>query len=349
MPGITSSLFGDPQVTGNQQNNNNRSQPAADFTTDLAQSKYNFSYSVFPDDVGMDDVGHYMVININVPTNNAGQGRGYYGEEYREIYGTILKNELSKVDTLRYRDALISPGQTLPTNAALERNTRRIVESIALYMPTPLVFNSQNMYQEISLTALAGQGMMSIGEYITNLFGLRSRNEALDNIIQQSSKPINNPTGEVAMTASRLMGYPINPAVEILFANTPQRQFVFELLMAPRNEKESISMKKIIKTLRFHAAPELNLGADVPGIIRNVGGGVFWIPPAEFDITFYNKGQENTNILRVNTCVLERVEVDYAPTGVYSTFRNGHPVAARLSLAFREIEPVHKKRVLQGF
>jgi hypothetical protein len=349
MPGFFESLFNNTQVTGSQQNNNNSAQPASDFTTDLAQSRYDFSYTVFPDTLGMDDVGHYMVININVPTNNEGQGRGYYGDQYKEIYGTILKNELSKVDTLRYRDNIISPGQSLPTNAALERNTRRIAESIALYMPTPLVFNSQNMYQEISLTALAGQGLMSIGEYLGGLLGLTARNQSLDNIIQQSSKPVNSPSGEAVMTASRLMGYPINPAVEILFANTPQRQFVFELLMAPRNEKESISMKKIIKTLRFHAAPELNLGVDVPGVVRNVGGGVFWIPPAEFDITFYNKGKENTNILRVNTCVLERVEVDYAPTGVYSTFRNGHPVAARLSLAFREIEPVHKKRVLQGF
>jgi hypothetical protein len=47
--------------------------------------------------------------------------------------------------------------------------------------------------------------------------------------------------------------------------------------------------------------------------------------------------------------VLERVEVDYAPTGTYATFRNGHPVAVRLSLGFRELEPVHKQRVLQGF
>ena len=55
------------------------------------------------------------------------------------------------------------------------------------------------------------------------------------------------------------------------------------------------------------------------------------------------------NIIRINTCVLERCEVDYAPSGVYSTFTNGHPVAVRLSLGFREIEPVHKKRILQGF
>jgi hypothetical protein len=98
-------------------------------------------------------------------------------------------------------------------------------------------------------------------------------------------------------------------------------------------------MKAIIRTLRFHAAPELD----------SVTAGFTYIPPAEFDITFFNKGVENTAIPRINTCVMDRIEVDYAPTGVYSTFSNGHPVAARLSLGMREIEVVHKRRVLQGF
>ena len=62
--------------------------------------------------------------------------------------------------------------------------------------------------------------------------------------------------------------------------------------MAPRNEQESLSMRNIIKTLRFHGAPELNFA------------GTFWIPPAEFDISFFHNGRENRNIPRINTCVL---------------------------------------------
>jgi hypothetical protein len=110
--------------------------------------------------------------------------------------------------------------------------------------------------------------------------------------------------------------------------------------MAPRNLKESESIKKIIETLRFHSAAELD---------KNTLGFTF-IPPAEFDITFYNKGVENTNIPRINTCVLNVIEVDYSPaSGVYSTFSNGHPVAVRLSLGFTEVEPLHKTRIMQGF
>jgi hypothetical protein len=145
--------------------------------------------------------------------------------------------------------------------------------------------------------------------------------------------------GQAAGVAAQLAQRPINPMVEILFATTAPRQFTFEVLMAPRNEKESETIKSIIKAFRFHGAPEIG------GL-----GGLLWIPPADFDITFFNKGVENVNILRINTCVLERIEVDYAPTsGIYSTFRNGHPVAVRMSLGFRELEPLHKERINQGF
>jgi hypothetical protein len=111
--------------------------------------------------------------------------------------------------------------------------------------------------------------------------------------------------------------------------------------MAPKNAEESLAVKNIVRALRFYSAPELS--SDPSGNIP------LYIPPAEFDITFFTRGEENTNIPRINTCVLERVEVDYAPTGVYSSFRNGHPVAVRLSMGFREIEPLHKLRILQGF
>lgn len=330
-------------ATNTSGQNSNDSSTKENFTNDLAQSRYDFGYTVFPNDVGMDDVGHYMVININVPVNNNGSASTQYPG-----LSTIIPGQLSKVDTLRSLDGLITPGQGIDglLNGApfLERQTRRIAESIALYMPTPLVFNSQNMYQEISLTSLAGQGMMGIGDYFTSLS--RSLSGQLDQALERQGKPVSDALGNAVGTGSRLMGYPINPAVEILFANTPQRQFTFEVLMAPRNETESIAIKKIIKTLRFHGAPEL--GTSFFGYSGQYGGWI-WTAPAEFDLTFFNKGQENLNILRINTCVLERIEVDYAPQGVYSTFRNGHPVAVRLSLGFRELEPVHKKRVLQGF
>lgn len=311
----------------------------------LGQSEYDFRYRVFPSDLANDYIGHYIVININVPVfARTGSARSAYGGA--QFGQNIMQNEYSKVDTLRFGNA-VSVGGTSPVTGygalqreplSIPRYTRRIKESIALFMPNPVVFNTTNEYQEISLTGMAG-GLLSsaagiAGEFIGGKAGGRrgARDSGdLGSLVSSTLNGIGN--------VSQMLGYPINPRVEVLFSKTNLRQFVLEFLMAPRNEQESENMKAIIRTLRYHSAPELD----------STTAGFTWIPPAEFDITFFDKGRENTNIPRINTCVLDRIEVDYAPTGVYSTFSNGHPVAARLSLGMREIEVVHKRRVLQGF
>jgi hypothetical protein len=331
-----------PNSNQGEDQENNGSEPA-----DLGQSQYNFRYTVFPNDLGMDNNGHYMVININVPTDvNRTTPRG---SELTRSQFTFLRGQFSKVDTLRNLTGSALPvigGQ--PNNRAafsIPRRTTRIAESIALHMPTPLIYNTHNAYEEISLSALGfklGASFLTATASAVTAGIARSIESAT--AAGQATRSISTATQQIVSTASKIMQSPINPAIEILFSNTLVRQFTLEVMMAPRNEQESLNMKAIIKTLRFHAAPEI-AGEQFLGF----GAGLFWIPPAEFDITFFNKGVENMNILRINTCVLERIEVDYAPTGVYSTFRNGHPVAARLSLGFRELEANHKKRILQGF
>jgi hypothetical protein len=213
-------------------------------------------------------------------------------------------------------------------------------------MPTPLIFTSENKYEEISLTAIAGQ-VSKLGATAVAAAAARFLTGRVSSGLAAgaAARRVLDAAGNVARQGAALGGFPINPKVEVLFAATPQRQFVMDWLLAPKNERESETIKRIVQTLRYHAAPELGLNTGV-GFLDGLP---FFIPPAEFDITFYNKGKENTNMPRINTCVLERIEVQYDPSGIYSTFRNGHPVAVRLQMAFRETEIIHKTRVLQGF
>lgn len=299
----------------------------------LTQSQYDFRYRTFPEDLGNDYIGHYMVININVPVRSTG---GAQRTDYTA--GQTILDDFSKVDTLRFGNAepLPLPTRGGPGGGALAltrepfsvpRYTRRIAESIAIFMPTPIVFNTTNRYQEISLAGI-GTGMLaSAAGFVGSALG----GEALGSAASAFTQGAANISG--------LAGYPINPRVEVLFSKTDLRQYRMEFLLAPRNEKESMSMKAIIDTLRFHSVPELD---------RDTNGFTF-IPPAEFDFTFYNKGIENVYIPRINTCVMDQIEVDFAPTGVYSTFTNGYPVMARLSMGVSEVEVLHKRRVLQGF
>jgi hypothetical protein len=296
---------------------------------DLAQSKYNFDYLVFPNDIGMDNMAHYMVININVPTQGFGIGtqvRSAAGQYTNQFEVLTSGNMQSKVDTLRFGGS----GGTGVDRAGLEqvpRQTRRIAESIALFMPQGLYFNSQNEYQNISLAATGGRVLSGVA----GAFGGADVGAAAGQLLAGGSEALG------------IMKNPINPAVEVIFNTTNLRTFSFSFNFAPRNEEESINLRSIIKTLRFHAAPEINNSWFGGGI------GLTWIPPAEFDITFFHKGRENFALPRINTCVMERIDVDYHPTGKYATFYNGFPVAVRMDLHFREVEIIHKARVIRDF
>jgi hypothetical protein len=310
----------------------------------LGQSSYDFTSRVFPDDIGNEDQGHYMVININVPVRSGGVARTQLNGQgvNNPFAGSVLSSEYSKVDVLRFGGYSNFGG--VPGEISLGRSTRRIKESIALHMPTGLNYTTFNDYADISLTSIGGTLLAAGGKLGAGLAAFIAGAIAapLGAAVGGATAAVSSIGGEALNTASRLAGYPINPRVEVLFATTRQRQFMLEVMLVPKNQKEADSIEKIVRTLRYHSSPELDRQFGVNGLT--------FIPPAEFDITFFKDGDENKKIPRINTCVMERIDVDYAPFGgIYSTFRDGHPVGVRLSMGFREIEIPHKLRILQGF
>lgn len=322
----------------------------------LGQSDYDFYYRTFPEDLGGQSYNsHYMVININVQTQSKMNSVSGPGTGLRRI-ATALNNELSKTDALRYRIdknfynqageslgqepninvSITDPGST---NITRPRYTRRIKESIALYMPNAeLTFNDTHDFENISLTkfgaAIATGGVQTFAALIGGIFGGAAGAAAGAGAAGAITDSLTG-VGQ----AAQIYGRPINPKVEVLYANTMQREHRFDFIFSPSSQKESESLRQIIKTLRYHAAPELSTGT----------GSFFWIPPAEFDITFFHRGEENTRIPRINTCALTQIDVSYSPNGTWSTFQDGYPTQIRMQLAFRETEVTHKLRVLQGF
>jgi hypothetical protein len=298
----------------------------------LGQSQYDFSYKVFPSDLGDNSVNcHYIVFNINVSQfSQLGSVNGPNGAI--QPWHT-LQNELSKTDSLRFFiDGQFSAGGTTLNQGQLTtapRLTRRIAESVALFMPDTSVYTTNNEYTEVSLADI---GQSVIGDYRRGMgAGPKGVAAAIAGAIG----------GAIGPAFNYYSGLPINPRVEVMYKTTAQRRFQFEFLLGPTNEGESLAIDQIVRTLRLHSVPEINP--------ISTGIGIFFVKPSEFDITFYYKGRENKAIPRINTCVLEQIDIDYAPTGRWATFRNGFPVSAKLMLQFRETEILHKLRVLQGF
>jgi hypothetical protein len=351
MPDITTPA----EVNGPDTPSDATSRPEMPEDYGLGQSDYDFYYRIFPDDLGKQGYNsHYMVININVQTDSqmnriSGPGTG------ARTLANVLDNELSKTDALRYRidnnfygsagsygqdpNINVSLSDLSATNITRPRYTRRIKESIALYMPNAeLTFNDTHDFENISLTKFGAT--VASGAVATFAAGIGA-------IFGGSAGAIAGQAGAGAVTnsltgvgqAAQIYGRPINPKVEVLYANTMQREHRFDFIFSPSSQKESLALRQIIRTLRYHAAPELKSGVQ----------SFFWVPPAEFDITFYHRGRENTALPRINTCALTQIDASYSPNGTWSTFQDGFPTQIRMQLAFRETEVTHKLRILQGF
>ena len=325
--------------------NNNSKNATNDIS--LNPGTYEYSNFVFPSNLGASHLGHYMIININVPTKgDSAVGNPFPG------FSRATTDDLSKVDQLRQRidrqtpgvggssstpfsgvgrAADIIPGLRLPFSG---RHTRRIKDTVVLAMPqNNLIYTSENDFENVALTYYGLKGLAGVVAGGAALLAAPAAAAAAG----VGAYKVTNAVGKTIGNISQLAGYPLNPRLEILFTGRRQRGFVFELLMSPVNEGEANLIQNIIRLLRFHSSPDI------------VAEGYFFVPPAEFDITFFKDGKENLNIPRINTCVLEKIEVDLAPTGAYAAFSTGHPVQTRLSLGFREIEVLHKARITQGF
>ena len=342
----------------------------------------------YPSDLGSSDKAHYIVININVQrqtsfpyveakdtpqavlnqrlgpnagaTNLLPQAGGAL-----EFVGAVAGNLKDAVINAfpRTSQALGSTplgrivGQTTAQVAAESKSftaglkegtiraSKRTTDTVALYMPDTLTFSHSQAYSDIrpggeSLTALAAAGFSAAeafksGSNITKEV-VRNLSPFLVNMLTKQAGGL----GQIAFAA----GYGVvqNPMIELLYSSPSLRTFRFDFQLYPRSEKEAEEVQNIIQRLRFHQAPE---------VFTNFGSGFFMVPPSEFDISFYYNGQINPNIPKISTCVLESLDVDYAPGG-FSAYEvpnqkakyggTGMPVGIRLGLQFKETEIMTK-------
>lgn len=186
-----------------------------------------------------------------------------------------------------------------------------------------------------------------------------------------------------AVGAARLAGQgTINPKVDVLYGNSELRTFQFSFFMAPESQKEAQELKTIVKLLRKYSAPEIGVpkfaqqGAAVVGAALNtltgqqglfsgssgqgslLNSGLWFIPPAEFQISFHsivNNGATgssapvNPYLPRIGRCVLMRADVDYTVQGEFSTFSDGSPTNLQLTLVFREMRVISQTDVEDGY
>ena len=131
---------------------------------------------------------------------------------------------------------------------------------------------------------------------------------------------------------ARTGGAVLNPNAEMLFQGPVIRDFNFSFLMIARSEKEGSEIRKIIKWFKKGMAPKFRNTT----LIKS---------PDIFTLEYKNAGGLLKTVNRFNPggLALTTVNVDYAPSGYWSAYRDSQPVSVKMDLNFTELRPIYQK------
>ena len=348
--------------------------------TNLAGEKYENNIFRYPLDIGNYDKGHYVLIHINeqVHTQYKNELSGddptiitnrkkYNTPTTSSNLNTIVEGvsdiakkqgfstesiDLSKLGAFgEVAGAVGETGGAILKNAGNIngiRTIRRTTDTVALYMPDTLAFTHQQSYSDMALggglpAAALAAGASAVETLKSGQSGVDMAKAFAKNLTPYLANVALNklgPTGQYLFAAGA--GMVQNPMLELLYSSPAFRTFRLDFVLYPRSQKEAQEVMRLINRLRFHQAPE----------IRREFNGFFLVPPSEFDIKFMYNGAANPNLPEISTCVLEQIDLDYAPNG-FSAYevpgeltakegKTGTPVAIRLGLQFKETEIMTK-------
>ena len=366
---LKTNLFGGPGNTGFSKPPPSKVQdigmtPTAVLNNDpLRFGTYQFPKDVFEND----QLGHYMVFYVNE------QKRTKYDYSTQTTYqagpqpwhnGTQIKSNDRRLDIKNNRITGTNADKSLSSGERNRRakvgidsrtqTTRRITDSIALYLPPSVRDTTTAEYENMStglVGMFAGKGFDFFQDFINKDYegaaveGTQAAADFMKEVAKRSGAAfIDALAGSDSSLAllNRGLGQADNPFMEVLFTTMGVREFTYNFNFAPRNSDETTEIQQIIQLFRFHMAPEMQKANSR-----------YLTLPSEFDIHYMFKGPEgqgleNDYFNRITTCVLVSVDVNYTPNGVRS-FEDGSPTQIQMGLTFRETEILTKEKINQGY
>jgi len=136
---------------------------------------------------------------------------------------------------------------------------------------------------------------------------------------------------------SRGMGKILNSNKELLFDGVNLREFKFDFTFTPRNDKEGIRAKKIIRNLKMAMAPKK--GESKAGS----SGGVLINSPNLFLLQYLQGGKQHPFLNSFKPCALTSFSVNYTGAGTYATYADGTPVHMKVAMSFKETNPIYEE------
>ena len=240
------------------------------------------------------------------------------------------------------------------------KRTKRTTDSIVLYMPPTIQTNTNAVYKSGEIGGMTSQLAAQASTIYSRAQSVGWFDAVMEQVPNLVDQGINDTQRAITKALGALMGGDSltagadkmsnraeNRFLESLFDNIGFRKFSYTFKFTPKNVNESFIARNIIKTFRFHMTPELPEVGDY---------GRYFIIPAEFDLFYMFRGDENTWLNKITSCVLTNMDVNYA-NGKYQTFRpvwgkgneGAPPTEIEMKLDFMETRIITKREIMEGY
>tara|TARA_Y100000310_G_C20702921_1_gene831687 strand:+ start:3468 stop:4418 length:951 start_codon:yes stop_codon:yes gene_type:complete len=229
-------------------------------------------------------------------------------------------------------------GETMSKDLSTHNKAARAVSDIGT--PTTLVARGPDDPRGPAHTEM-GQHVHAIDSITSSFNSMKARKA---DIRSQASQGYG--TGALGLLGQAL-GQPLTQGITglataaesmITYTGPMYREFTFNFALKPTSQDESRIINNIIKHFKESAAPEQ---------IANKGFRIYALPYV-FEISYWFKGQENNRMNKIGKSALTNMSVTYGGDR-FTTFETGDPVEVALSLSFKEIELLDKKRITAGY
>ena len=343
-------------------------------------SKWSYSTLEYPMDIqSRSDMGHYMLFYINVATDSSYGRRSSMADKSNQPTGLKAKraakdpaqkaimsgggysekqqgtapNETGNSWKPGYKPKVIErkPHQGTAANQTGTTRTHRTNDAIVLYMPAQVTTSYASQYKDTELGANVSEAIgriskadittaSGIGDLVKGMAGMGLT--MVERMAADAASAVVG--GDIKAGLDKLSNRAQNNFLEATFTGLQFRKFSFNWKFTPRSPEEAKQVMKIIKTFKFHMLPELKGGS----------AGRWYGVPAEFDLFYMFRGDENEWLNKIQTCVLENMDVNYTPNG-YQTFRpiegiqGAPPTEIDMKLDFKETKLITKQDALKGF
>jgi len=247
-------------------------------------------------------------------------------------------------------------GRNNPQDINRLNNVKDLLRVIQLPIPSNVQDGNSVSYESSNLNGIVGGlansvydlmqigqsgiGLNDLGRELQKIIGSASSgltadvaNDLVNKLLVSQAVGVLGGNVTVNQLLAREQGVIFNPNMELLFNGPTLRQFRFSFKMTPRDENESIQIKKIIREFKQSMAPKV--------VNQEGNSNLFLRTPNIFELR-YRQGTGNHPFLhRFKECALTDMSVNYTGEGTYSVYGDSTPVSMIMDLTFKELEPIY--------